>query len=117
MTTQSKQAYFNEANGKARETHRQRCLKGLERETTGLTYMQLAAKIGLKPDQTWKRVSELNRDGLIMICGTTDTYSRYRLIREPGLFKPEKVPPLKKWLSLFHPEILHKYQILIKHEL
>jgi hypothetical protein len=117
MTNKSKQAYANQQNAERRITHRQKCLNGLERETTGLTYLQLAAKIGLKPDQTWKRASDLHKDGLIMICGTTDTYSRYKLVREPGLFKPEKVPHLAKWLKENHFEIWQKYQILIKHEL
>jgi len=115
MTENSKQAYAT--TGEIRQTHRQRCLKGLERETNGLTYPQLAVKIGLTQQQTWKRLSELHTENLIMICGTTDTYSRYRLVREPGLFPVEKVPTFTKWCKKEYPDIWNKYSLLIRHEL
>jgi len=117
MTKQSKTSYFNEGNAQRRETHRQKCLKGLEREPNGLTYMQLAAKIGLSFEQTWKRLSDLHADNLVMIAGTTDTYSRYRLVREPGLFKPEKVPTFTQWAKKNRPEIWRDYEVLILHKL
>jgi len=117
MTTQSTKAYFDESNTKSRVSHRKMCLLGLEREQNGLTYKQLAAKIGLKPEQVWKRLSELHTENMIAIAGTTDTYSRYKLVREPGLFPVEKKPTFTDWAKQNEPEIWRKYRVLIWHEL
>ena len=118
MTTKSKDAYFDEGNTKRRETHREMCLRGLQRELNGLTYDQLAAKIGKKPDQVWKRLSELYAEKLIDIAGTTDTHSRYRLVREPGLpFPVEKKLTWAQFAKKKHPESYREWEILNQHKL
>ena len=118
MTTKSTDAYFDEGNTKRRETHREMCLRGLQREPNGMTYHQLATKIGLKPEQVWKRLSELYAQNLIEIAGTTDTYSRYRLVREPGLpFPVAKKPTLAAWLKEKHREVWNEWDLLQNHNL
>ena len=46
-------------------THHQRILSALETARVGCTHEEAAVIAGLRPDQCWKRMSELCRDGKI----------------------------------------------------
>lgn len=119
-TTSSKEAYFNPENQVKRLSHKQRCYNALIGETKGLSYFLVAAKAGLTQQQTWKRLSDLNKEDKIIIIGTETinnrTFSLYAINQQPPLFYTKKLS-LKDWLKLNFPEILTKYEILIKKEL
>lgn len=51
--------------------HKQKILEGLERLKIGGTHEEIAIVSGLRPDQCWKRLSELEREQLIFDTGIT----------------------------------------------
>ena len=51
--------------------HKQKILEGLERLRIGGTQEELAAIIGLRPDQVWKRMTDLQKDGSVFDTGIT----------------------------------------------
>lgn len=51
--------------------HKQKILEGLERLRIGGTHEEISICAGLRPDQCWKRLSELQREGLIFDTGIT----------------------------------------------
>lgn len=119
MTTASKEAYAKPENQLSYWTHRNICLNALKNEF-GMTFREVSNKTKLKPDSCWKRMSELHKDGKIKIIGEKmengNWNSIYAIVTEPELFCT-KPPTLKAWLKENHPDILHKYNVLIKHEL
>jgi len=48
-----------------KQSHQQKILEGLDRLKIGGTHEEIAAVSGLRPDQAWKRLSELSREGKI----------------------------------------------------
>lgn len=48
-----------------RESHKERILNALKELRVGGTHEEIARAAGLRPDQVWKRLSELERDGKI----------------------------------------------------
>jgi len=118
MTTASKEAYAKPENQLSYWTHRNICLNALKNEF-GMTFREVAYKTRLKPDSCWKRMSELNRDGKIKIIGEKmengNLNSIYAINPEPEKFK--KIPTFSQWVKENYPDILHKYNVLIKHEL
>lgn len=115
MTTASKETYAKPENQIGYWTHRNICFNALKNEPKGLTYREVAAKVRLKPDQCWKRMSELHTDGEIKIIGEREengnANSVYVINPEPELFHIKK-EPLKKWLKNNHPDIYHKWEVL-----
>lgn len=120
MTTASKQAYFNPDNQVRRISHKQKCYNALIGETAGLTYIGVSAKTGLTPQQCWKRISELNKDGLIVIVDTkkiqNSTFSVYRINNQPQLFQTPKLT-FKQFVKQENPELWHKWEVLHEHKL
>ena len=54
-----------------KKNHKEKILEGLERLKIGGTHEELSAVCGLRPDQVWKRLSELEREGGIFYTGLT----------------------------------------------
>lgn len=120
MTTASKQAYFNPDNQVRRISHKQKCYNALIGEIMGLTYPEIAVKAYLKPEQTWKRVSELHKDEEIIIIGTrifnNREFSVYLINNQPQLFRTPKLT-FKQFVKQKYPNILHEYEVLHEHKL
>ncbi len=52
-------------------SHKQKILEALQKAKVGATHEEAAAISGLRPDQVWKRLSEMERDGSIFNTGIT----------------------------------------------
>lgn len=52
-----------------KQSHKNKIKEGLERLRIGGTHEEAAAVCGLRPDQTWKRMSELEKEGEIFDTG------------------------------------------------
>lgn len=52
-------------------THREKILEALMKLKGGATQEELAAAAGMRPDQVWKRLSEMERDEEIFNTGVT----------------------------------------------
>ena len=119
MTTSSSKAFTRPENDIKFWTVRNIVFNALKSEPAGMTYREIARKVRLTPDAVWKRASELHKAGKIKIIEKRlengFPNSIYAINPEAEDFKP--VPTLREWLHASHPEILHKYQVLIKHEL
>lgn len=51
--------------------HKQKILEALERSKIGCTYEEAAKLAGMRDDQVWKRLSEMEKDGTIFNTGIT----------------------------------------------
>lgn len=51
--------------------HKQKILEGLERLRIGGNQEEISAVCGLRPDQCWKRLGEMEKDGTIFNTGIT----------------------------------------------
>lgn len=83
------------------------------------TFREIAAKVILTEQQTWKRVSELETDGTLIDVGFKDFNGKSNTLYQFNFDgrKPTKQQSLLDWLKNEYPEILNKYKILVQHEL
>jgi hypothetical protein len=51
--------------------HKQKILEGMERLRIGGNHEELSVVSGLRPDQCWKRLGEMEKDGTIFNTGIT----------------------------------------------
>lgn len=120
MTTASKQAFSKPENQLSFWSHKKICLNALKNEPKGLTYREVAAKVRLKPDQCWKRLSELHTEGRIITCGVKEengnANSIYAINDNPPLFHVKKLT-LREFIEKENPALLHKYEALHEHKL
>lgn len=120
MTTASKIAYFNPDNKVRRLSHKQMCYNALVGSQSGLTYIEVASKVDLSFQQTWKRVSDLHKEDKLIIIGTRALhgrkYSIYKINNEPKLFYAKKLT-LKKFVQQESPELWHKWEVLQERKL
>lgn len=83
------------------------------------TFREIARKVRLRDDQVWKRVSELETDGVLINVGTKDYEGRPNTLYQYNIegVKPTKKQSFRDWCNVHHPEVVHKYDVLVKHEL
>ncbi len=119
MTTKaSLKALLSPNNQQTRWTHRKiiyNALKGCE-----LTYLEIAAKVRLKPEQVWKRASDLEHEDILIIVGQKEENGQPHSIYAQNPNPPNldgKIPPFKEWVKENHPDIWHKYRALYHHEI
>jgi len=78
----------------------EKIIEGFKKLKVGGTFEAIAAASGLKPEQTWKRLSEMETLGIIYNCGYTRPTSsgRKAMVRQLiGLgYKNENLEPAKK---------------------
>jgi predicted ArsR family transcriptional regulator len=54
-----------------KQSHKEKILAAIQKNRVGCTHEQAAEICGLRPDQVWKRLSELAADGKIYDTGVT----------------------------------------------
>lgn len=83
------------------------------------TFREIAAKIRLTEQQTWKRVSELETDGTLIDVGCKDFNGKSNTLYQFNFDgrKPTKTPQFKAWCKEKHPDIVHEFDVLFNHEL
>lgn len=116
MTQASNKALNDENNQHTRWTHRKiifNALKGCE-----LTYLEIAAKVRLKPEQVWKRTSDMQKEDILIIVGHKEENGQ-----EHSIYARNPNPTYKKYESLRafikrkYPNVLHEWQALNEHKL
>src|SRR5689334_10517674 len=76
-----------------KEGHKEKILKALEELRVGGTHEEIASTCGLRPDQVWKRLSELCRDKKIFDTGIT----RPLKSSVPGIvWQMKELPPIER---------------------
>lgn len=80
-----------------KESHKDKILVGLEKLKVGGTHEQIAESIGLRPDQVWKRLSELEKEGKIFATGLLKPLKS----SVPGIVWQLKAIPDKTFVKLF----------------
>jgi hypothetical protein len=112
-------AYFDPANKKKFNSHSGMIVRELRIRPNQSRY-QLSRKIFLDNHAIQKRLSDLKNLGFVEESGETDesgnTCATYRIKEQLDMFYIEKLP-LRKWLSIDYPEILHKYEVLYERKL
>lgn len=115
-TAASLKALTDPNNMKTRWTHRKIAYNALK--DCELTYLEIAAKVVLRPDQVWKRVSDMYAEDILIIVGEKEENGQPHSIYAHNPNPPkEKKPPLKKWLETDYPHILHEWEALHCHKL
>ncbi len=118
MTTNSKKTFLQTVE--SRLSNKEKCLEALRTEPNQSRF-EIGRKTGLGDIEAQRRLSDLYNDEKIDITGSRKhgehDVSLYSVRSQLSLFPNKKPPTLKAWLKENHPDILHKYNVLIKHEL
>lgn len=118
MTTNSLNTFHQTVE--LRQTNKDKCLAALRTEPNQSRF-EIGRKTGLGDIEAQRRLSDLVNEDKADITGSRKhgeyEVSLYSVRAQLVLFPNKKPPTLKVWLKENHPDILHKYQVLIKHEL
>jgi hypothetical protein len=114
-TTASLKALTDPNNQKTRWTHRKiayNALKGCE-----LTYLEIAAKVRLKPEQVWKRTSDMYKEDILIIVGEKEENGQPH-----SIYAHNQNPPTEKKLTYIQycktrEDWKHIYEALINHKI
>lgn len=117
MTQSSKSAY--QTGKEKRASSRAKIIAAL-RTGNGFTFDQMARHTGLKRDECWKRLSELETDGIAQnlsnLIVNNIRYSVYTLNPQPELFRTKRLT-WAQYSKKKHPESYREWEVLNKHEL
>ena len=118
MTTNSLNTFHQTTE--LRQTNKQKVLEALRAEDNQSRF-EVGRHTGLGDWEAQKRISDLVNDGKVVITGSrkhgNNEISLYSIKKQLSLFPEKKKPSLRNWLKKEYPEILYKYELLIKHEL
>lgn len=118
MTTNSINTFHQTTE--LRQSNKEKCLEALRTEPNQSRF-EIGRKTGLGDIEAQRRLSDLVNEDKADITGSRKhgehEVSLYSVRSQLSLFKNLKPPTLKAWLKENHPDILNKYQVLIKHEL
>jgi hypothetical protein len=118
MTTEASiKALLDPINAKTRWVHRKiihNALKGCE-----LTYLEIAAKVVLKPEQVWKRCSDMYKEDIFIIVGKKEENGRPHSIyaHNPEPPNPNGKKPTFAEYAKTRKDWKHQYRVLIHHEI
>ena len=117
-TKESLEAYHSTTE--MRQTNEIKVLEALRKEGNHSRFW-VGRITGLGDIEAQRRLSDAYNKGKIVITGTRKhgnfDISLYSIKQQLLLFDFKKPPSLRKWLKENHPEILYKYELLIKHKL
>ena len=113
-------AYFDESNQRKFKSQKAQIVRLLTSNPNHSRFY-VGKMIGISDHAAQKRLSDLITEGTIFISGERkhgdNTISLYSIKQQLELYPVKKKPTLIKFLEDEYPDILHKYNALVNHEL
>jgi hypothetical protein len=113
-TTASLKALTNPNNMETRWTHRKIAYNALK--DCQLTYIEVAEKVRMKPEQIWKRLSDMYKEDILIIVGEKEENGQPHSIYAHNPNPPKEKKPTYIQYCNTREDWKHIYDALINHK-